>query len=188
MGNFTPFVAGQRVTAGQLNGNSEQLISSVSLTVATATVSLAVPSGYNRLQVYFTGRSNAAAAAASARIQFNSDTGANYNYIYTQANNGAVATADNTGQTALLVATVTGATSTANFSSSGNFTIDNTSGAGTFFPTVVGTGTGFVTTANMYNGVYTGQWSSTAAITSIQFILSTGSWVANSQFSVYGVA
>jgi hypothetical protein len=183
---FVPFVAGQRVTAAALNGNSVQLLSATTLAAATASVNVAVPVGYNRLQVYFTGKSNGATNAVSARITLNNDTGANYNYIYTQSNNGTTSTADNTGQTAILVGTMTAATSTANYAGSGSFTIDNT-GNGIFFPTIVGTATTFVTTTNMYNGVYTSQWLSLADVTSIQFSLSVGSWVTGSQFSLYGV-
>lgn len=186
-GSFTPFVAGQRVTAGELNGNSKQLIAGQNVATPAASFSLAVPSGYNRIQGYFTGKSSNASAAVSVRIQFNGDTGANYNFIYTQSNNGATSTLDNTGQIAILAATIPGATSTANYSGSGNFIVDNIGGGG-FFPTLVSTGTGFVTTANMYNGVYTGQWLSTAAVTSVQFTLNLGNWVATSAFSLWGIS
>lgn len=184
---FTPFAAGQRVTAGELNSNSMQLIASTTLSGAAASVVFAVPAGYSRLQGFYTGQGTAAAAAVSARIQFNSDTGTNYNFIYTQSNNGTTSTTDNTGQIAILVGTLTGATSTANFAGTGNFTVSNT-GGGTFFPVVVGTATTFVTTTNMYNGVYSGNWVSTAAITTVTFLLNTGNWATNSQFSLFGVA
>jgi hypothetical protein len=181
-----PFTDGDRVTGAELGTGIPTLLVATTLTAATGNVILAVPAGWNRLKAYFSGTSTGATAASSCKVQFNGDTGANYSFIFTQSNNGTTSTADNTGQTAIQIATITGATSTANYAGSGSLVIDNVS-AGTFFPVVVCTATTFVTTTNMYNGVYSGQWSSLAAITSINFVLGTGTWSIGSQFSLYGL-
>lgn len=184
---YTPLVDPARVTAAILDNNIPVLVASTTLTVALANVVLAVPAGYNRLRVNFSGKCSGAFAVSSAKVQFNGDTGTNYNFILAQSNNGTLTTTDNASTSSIQVGTLPAATSTANYSGSGSFVVDNAAGGGAFFPTVVGTATGFVTTSNMYNGVYCGQWSSLAAITSINMVMGSGNWIAGSSFSLYGL-
>lgn len=183
---YTPLVDSNRVTAADLDSNIPVLLASVTLTVALANVIVAVPTGWNRLKAYYSGTCSGAVASSTAKVQFNGDTGNNYTWIYTQSNNGTTSTTQNATQSAIQIGTITGATSTANYSGSGTLIIDNVAGS-TFYPIVVSTSTTFVTTANMFNGVYSGQWTSLTAISSINFVLGSGNWTAGSAFSLYGL-
>lgn len=184
---YTPLVDPARVTAAILDKNIPVLITSTTITVALANVVLVVPPGYNRLRVYYSGKCSGAFASSTAKVQFNGDVGTNYNFILTQSNNGTTTTTDNAATSSIQVGTLPAATSTANYTGSGNFVVDNAAGGGTFFPTVVGTATGLVTASNMYNGLYCGQWSSLVAITSVNMVMGSGNWIAGSSFSLYGL-
>lgn len=184
---YVPIADGQRVTAAQLDNNLQTLIFNATLAVATASVVITVPAGYYRLEGYYCGKSTAAAASDSVNMQLNGDTGTNYNYTYTQSNNSATTTAIQTGKTSMFVGTITAATSTANYSGSGNFVVEDVT-FGAFFPTVVGTATGLVTTTNMFNGVYCGQWlNASTIVNSVTLFPAAGSWAVGSSFSLYGM-
>lgn len=180
------FTDGTRVTAADLNSNDVQLLTSTVLTADASAVLLNVPSGFNRLQLFWSGRCAGAVAASTAKVQFNGDTATHYNFILTQSNNGTTTTTDNTAASSMQMATFPGASATANYAGSGNFVIDNADANG-FFPTLVGNACAFVTTSNMYNGVYAGQWLSTAAITTINLVMGSGNWLTGSSFSLYGL-
>lgn len=181
------FAFGSRVNAASLTGNTLQLVDQLTLSSGgIPSVTLSIPTGYVRVRGCFSGRSDTASAADSVLVRLNADSAAHYNYVYTQANNGSVSTADNTGKTAMLLGTIPAASATANYAGSGSFIIDDVQSGGTF-PSAVGTATGFVTTSNMYNGVYAGNWLSTAAVTTVTFLLNAGNWASGSSFSLYGL-
>jgi hypothetical protein len=173
-----------------LLGQYSYLTSSVPLlytaqyvSATTASVTLAVPSGFNTLEVRWRAKGTTASAALQLYLQFNGDTGGNYNWEVNQVNNTTVAGSQGSAVDQIQVGTMTGATSTANYFASGMFQASGASDA--FYKTVTGTGSAFVTTSNMYAGVYSGQWSSTAAITSMLLFPASGSLAVGSRFSLY---
>lgn len=181
-----PFTAGQRVTAAELNGNTIQLVDSASLSASTASVVLNLPAGYNRAKLYWRARSAGAVTAEPLMLQFNGDSGAHYQDEIMQTNNTTVAGTTATGQTKMQIATIVGASGTSNYFSSGSVDIDGVSDT-TNFKTAVGQGTAFVTTSNMYVGVYGGQWIQAAAVTTVTLFANANSLASGSTFSLYGL-
>jgi hypothetical protein len=173
-----------------LLGQYSYLTSSVPLlydesyvSATTASVSLALPAGFNTAEVRWRAKGTTATAALQLYVQFNGDTGGNYNWQVNQANNTTVAGTQGSAVDQMQVGTITGATSTANYFASGVFQANGISDA--FYKTVCGTGSAFVTTSNMYTGVYSGQWSNTAVLTSMLLFPASGSFAVGTRFSLY---
>lgn len=181
------FTSGQRVTAAALNGNTVQLLSTTTLSAPSASVVIPVPAGvsYNFLRVQWRAKSSTAVAAEQLYLQLNGDTGNDYLWQNDQANNATVAGTSSGGVVnKIQVATITAATSTANFFSSGSFEIGGASDA-TNFKTVVGTATAYATSTNSWAGVYAGQWSG-GPVTTITLFPATNNLVTGCIFSLYG--
>lgn len=168
-----------------LIANTPQLSNSLFVSVTTASVSFAIPSGYNNIEVVWRVRASDAVTSEQLYLQLNGDTNNDYVWEACQANNtGSVVGA--TGGTAVAhiqVGTVPGASATANYAGSGRFTI---SGASDSTPKTV-SGHAFAATgvSNAYSGTYGGLWSGTAAVTTVGLACASGSFAVNSRFSVY---
>lgn len=138
------------------------------------------------LMVVWRARNDSANPAVQLYVQFNSDGGNNYLWEINQANNTTVAaTTSGAATTRIQMATMTAATSTANYFAAGSFTIAGASDTSAF-KVVQGTAAAFVTATNMYSGTYSGQWLSTAAITSINITPASGNFTAGSRFTLLG--
>lgn len=158
--------------------------SSTFISATTATVTLAVPSGFNNIEVIWRVRASDATAAESLFLQMNGDTGNNYLWEVNQANNTTVAATDSGGATShIQIGTVPGNSASANYFGSGRFTVSGASDS--VAKTLVGTGTAYSSVSNAYAGVYSGLWSGTAAVTSLTIVCQTGSFLPSSRFSVY---
>lgn len=155
------------------------------LGATTASVTFSSLPALNGFIIKWAARCSDANAAEQLYMRFNGDTGANYDWEVNQANNTTVAGTTGNGATFVQVGTVSASSATANYWSTG-YAIVNPGGTGQF-TTVVGTGSAFGTTANMWVGVYGGQWNSTATVTSITLQGATGSFLANSRFSIYSL-
>ena len=145
---------------------------------------------YRHLKLFYSARSNVAATGAQLYIQFNSDTGNNYDYVQSYFNNATtVGNVPGAAQTAGIIGAMAGNTATAGDVGTGHTLITNYRGT-TF--NKGWTGTSFYTdtrlAATLYNQFSGGQWRSTSAITSIRLSLAGGSLFMNgSIFSLYGM-
>lgn len=156
------------------------------LGVAAASVTFSSLPAFNRYKVFWYARASDASVAEPIFIQLNGDTGNNYLWEVNQANNATVNGTSSGGAVAhIQIGTMAGNSATANYFSAGEFTIDGAQGS--LFKIAQGTAAAFSTTSNMWNGTYSGQWNSTAVVTSVTiFPGNVANFVAGSQFSVYG--
>lgn len=182
------FLSGQRVTAQELNSQFPVLLLEASVTVSTASVSVTVPAGYNRVQVYWRVRSSVAGPAEQLYLRFNGDTGSHYLWQVSQSNNATVAgTSSGALVSVIQVGTVTGNTATADYFASGAFVVDGVSD-GTNFATAVGTGTAYASTTSSWTGTYGGMYNQSAVITSMTLQCASGNIMAGSTFSAWGLS
>ena len=114
---------------------------------------------------------------ASTRIRFNSDSGSNYSQTDLRGN-GSSATSNRTSSVAQISLGVGAATNQTNVIGS----INNYSNSTTYKTVLLRTNNPAEFTA-----ARVGLWRNTNAITSIEFFVSAGNWVAGSTFNIYGV-
>lgn len=168
-----------------LQNNTPQLIGSTILTGSAASITIAIPAGYNHLQGVFTGRCDAS-GAQFLLMQFNGDTGTNYTWQRVTSNVSAVSGA-NAGAAVnnMEVGVVSSATDTANYFGTGTFVVGNVSSS--VFKTVTSDFLGVFSVSNATGGSGGGLWASTAAITSVTIFSASGNLVAGSSMSIYGL-
>jgi hypothetical protein len=140
---------------------------------------------YRSLHIDFTGRCDASAVNEGLSIQFNGDTGSNYDSVgmqgYTTNNVGGIQT--------LAQASLSGppvAAATAGAGIAGWAQIDIPNYVGTTFQKICFVRGGYGAGAQNMQ-VLNGTWRSTAAITSILLFPASGNFVQNSVASLYGV-
>jgi hypothetical protein len=144
-------------------------------------------SGYRSLRIVVHGRSAAVATTDNVWVQFNADTGNNYDWLYSQ-NTGAAAT--QTGLVATnhaIVGVLTAASALAD--SPGQAVIDIPYPFDTTFQKIGHFYGGLLHTAATSGGFEfrgTGRWRSTAAITSITVLLDTANFVTGTKIALYG--
>lgn len=166
----------------------ETLLATANPTTSPVTFS-SIPATFSSLRLIGFGRSSKAGTSSDdLTVQFNTDTGANYDYqiaiTTATTSNGFQAT----GQTSGFMAELTPAGAAANYGDGFNILIPGYAGT-TFYKNwqshyslhANGAGAG-----NFYNNTITGAWKSTAAINEIQ-LLTGSSWVAGSQVRLYGI-
>lgn len=164
-----------------------QAAPTVTLGTTTASVTFSgLSTAVNSFLVKWSARCSDANAAEQFKVQLNGASGSSYIWEVNQANNTTVAATTSAGaSTFIQIGTVTAASATADYWASGMFTVDN--GSASQFPTVQGTAAAFATTTNMWCGVYSGLYAVATTVTSITMFGATGSFVAGSQFSIYGM-
>lgn len=154
------------------------------LAATTASVTFSGLPAANGFMVAWSARCSDANAAEQLYLRFNGDTGNNYLWEVSQANNTTVAATTSGAAVAFIqIATVTANSATANYFANGSFVVDP-GGTGQF-TTASGHANASATTTNMWSGTYGGQWLSTATVTSITLQGATGSFLAHSKFSIY---
>lgn len=148
-----------------------------------------ISGAYRHLEIYLTVRANDAAAFVLLNVQFNGDTGANYDWqrtTITNATQGGSATAGATAARMGLI-TSTGASATNN-PGGGRLFIPHYAGT-VFNKTALSYTTEFQTTTN--TGFLSEQghmlWRSTAAITRVTLTPSAGSFIVGSMATLYGL-
>lgn len=150
-----------------------------------------IPSGYKHLKVVWQARADNAVTNNQLKLQFNGDTGSNYDWGRNLFNNSGPAAPDGGAGVAFAeVGLVTAASSTAAYAADGEIVVPNY--AGTTF------NKGFIassalldtseTAANIFGHTARGFWKSTAAINEIKLTLAAGNFVAGSTFELYGMA
>lgn len=163
-------------------GNTYTQIASTTLGSSAASVTFSsIPSTYTDL-VIVSFAANTAVNANGMGIRFNSDTATNYSKTYLYGDGTSAVSGRGTSQTNISISNLP-------ISSSGAFAttvtnIQNYSNA-TTYKTVLSRGGG----ANTGNLViaYVGLWRSTAAISTIDLINDSGSFITGSTFNLYGI-
>lgn len=181
------WAAGSRITAAGLNAASPELLQEVSITSTTAQVTINIPTGFPRVKVHWRARMSDAVAAEQLYLQFNADSANHYLWQVNQANNTTVAATTSAAAVAQIqIGTVTGNSATATYFGSGEFTIDGVSDTSNF-KTAQGTGAAFASTTNMWSGTYGGQYLITGTISSFTLFGQSGSFLAGSLVTAYGL-
>ena len=153
---------------------------------ATVTFS-SIPGTFTNLRLVATLRSDTALATTSSAIQFNGDTGANYDLTYLLGSNATVSTSSSTGNTSAFSSNIPAASGTANvagavtwevFNYAGT-TFDKTTNVVGYLPQASTSTQQIITSGNV--------WLSTAAITSMTVLCGAGNFVAGSTFTLYGM-
>ena len=185
---------GYRTLAGAAAGDFESI---ATVTVGSGGASniefTSIPSTYTHLQIRsisrYTGTQN---SGAPIYMQFNSDTSANYSFNrilgYANLSETGVAAGAGANQIYMQLGYTTGGSSTANMFSAQITDILNYANTNTFktIRTLNGydsnTDTGYRSV-----GLYSGNWRSTSAVSSIKILPDTDSWAQHSSFALYGI-
>lgn len=148
----------------------------------------AIPAGHRDLIVYVIARfSDAGLSLSTCGIQFNGDTGANYDFAVIRNHIGSAAAAQGFAATSANVGNMPAATATANYPGVVQLAIPSYD-ATTFFKTLTGT-LGNTGSASSMTEVWTvgATWRSTAAINRIVLIdTNGGNFVTGSRLVIYG--
>ena len=159
---------------------------------ATVTFS-SIPSTYTHLQIRilarYTGTQN---SGAPMYVRFNSDTGSNYSFHrvlgYANQSSSGVAAAGYATQTYMQAGYTSGGSTTANMFS--GQIVDILDYANTNkYKTIKSLGGYDTNTDTGYTsiGLYSGNWQSTSAVTSVTIIPDTDNWAQYSSFALYGI-
>lgn len=188
------------IMASAISGNLTPTTGFVS--IATATVGAggssyveftSIPSVYKHLQIRmfsrYTGTNN---SGEPLYLQFNGDTAANYSIHrllgYTNQSSTGTSSAALTSQTYVQAGYTTGGSTTANIFSAHVSDILEYTNTNTY-KTIRTLGGYDINTDTGYSsaGIYSGNWRSTAAITSIKIFADTNSLAQYSSFALYGI-
>jgi hypothetical protein len=172
--------------------NNYVLLERIELNASAASVTFAnIPqTGYTDLKIVVSARSDISAFRSTLGIQANGDTASNYNYRRLYASGSTAGSDADPGSTTYFVAgEVVGASSTANTFTNTEFYLPNyTSSAQKSASSDAALETNDSTNNRL--SMVASKWSGTAAINSLRIFDTTGTnnFVANSTFSLYGLA
>lgn len=161
-------------------------IATTTLGSAQSTITFSnISQEYTHLQIRGIARGTSAETDVNIYSRFNSDTGNNYSYHY-MFGNGSSASA---GATASAPEIITGRVTAGNSGSNmfGFFVFDILDYTNTNKFKTVRSLTGHDQNGSGSAWMFSGNWRSTSAITSINFYLSPGNFATNSSFQLYGV-
>ena len=139
-----------------------------------------IPAGYRDLRLSWTFRTNAG-SAASFLGRFNNDTGNNYTYEVGSAAGTTASAFTGAAQSSAYLGECTRTASGANEATHGFIDVPGYAGT-TFFKQLMGR---HARGAETY--MTAGQWHSTSAINRIDLFPSTGSFIAGSIFTLWGI-
>lgn len=140
-----------------------------------------IPATYTHLQIRFTALNS---AVVNSQFQFNSDTGANYSN-HQLFGDGASASAANGANASFMLASYS-ANTTANYTNAAIIDILDYANTNKY-KTTRGLAGVDINAAGGYITYRTGNWRSTAAVTSIQIFPSSGNFTQYSSFALYGI-
>lgn len=146
-----------------------------------------IPAIYRDLEIRVRGRGTTAAALVGINLQFNGDTGANYDWEDTQSNNVTTASFNNNAVTLALIGNIAAASATANVADFLVAQVGDYRGT-TFQKAGLSRGTIRTSTAaaGAFNESFSFWWRSTAAINAVKVFPSAGAFVDGSVVSLYG--
>jgi hypothetical protein len=160
---------------------AQQILGSAAGSVTFSSISGA----YTTLQLDIVARTDAATGFASINMQFNGDTGTNYEYNFVYASGGTPGAGQADSAACIALPNMPGSTVTAN--APGVFSVRIPAYAGTTFYKGVLASIYYMTTTTEQALLTGGGWNNTAAITSIVLTPSAGNFVAGSTFTLYGL-
>ena len=182
------FVAGQRVTAASLNGNSVQLIKTVTLAAISSSLVISIPSGYSSVWLTWQARTTSGNTNDNMNMQLNADTGAHYSWQIMAGLNTTVSATPGINVTSFLIGTAVGGAGSAGLFATGSLEVTGTSQGVPQDMTI--TGTWYAcwsnTAATSQVGTTGGQYASNANLSSVTFLPAAGSLAAGCVFSAYG--
>jgi hypothetical protein len=159
-------------------------IATASGTGSSGTITFSsIPSTYTHLQIRAIGRNSYPATQFNTR--FNSDTGANYAW-HTFYGTGA-ATAASGSASATFIGTYGLAYSSLTAGIMSGYVIDILDYANTNKYKTTRTLGGFDANGSGEQGLFSGLWMSTTAVTSIDLIAASGNWTTDTRFALYGI-
>lgn len=171
--------------AGPINGGVTK-IGEVVLTGTQASVSFtSIPQGYRNLSLALTARGDTAATGVDMYMQFNADTGTNYDREYIGANTTTAGANGNSATAQAPIAYIAAASSPANDAGSGKITIFNYASTN-WNKNATSVSMNNPSTGAVNPNIIGFVWRSTAAITSLLLAPVAGNFVAGSVFSLYG--
>jgi len=177
------------IAGGGGGGSGVSLISEVVTSGSQTSVTFSgIAATYRDLLIRVRGHSNEAATSSAISIQFNADTGSNYDYSFYGFNT-AFFQLDALADDHLFLGWIQGNTGPASAGSATEFTVYDYRGT-TFQKHAAGRGAfkaDVVTATNMLSAITNGYWRNTAAITAVKVFLSGGpSFTDGSVVSLYG--
>lgn len=159
------------------------LIQTIVTAGSQATVSFTVSSAYKNLRLVWTARGTAVAGSVNMGVQFNGDSGSNYDYTIWTAGGATPQFAQTLG----LFVSIPAASASSNMAAAGQAVIP--SYARTVFQknlfSYSNRNVNTLVAPEVYQGVV--GWRSTAAITSLVLSLDSGNFLNGSVFSLYGI-
>ena len=162
------------------------------LTAAQTTITFTgIPqTGFRNLRLVVVGRSTAATTTASVQMQFNNDTGSNYDYEDAQSNASSTSASNSAAaQTSGRIGYVPG-TSASSGTQAGNMSVDILNYVGTTYQKQYNAHGGVfwgTSTSSFANDDISGQWRSAVAISSITLTLASGDFDVGSYACLYGL-
>lgn len=168
------------------SGGAITKIADVTLGAAAASWTSPSLAGYASVEVIARARGDVAATAAHMWLQLNGDTAAHYT---SQSNYAHLATTTLISDINVVRARCglhCGATAPAGFWSTLRVLLPDASNTDAFHSFIADGWAQDIATASCYRTYAAGQWSSTAAVTSITLLPDSGNWLAGSHFAVYG--
>ena len=164
---------------------SYESIASASGTGSSGTITFSsIPSTFTHLQIR--GISRNSYPSSQVNVRFNSDTGSNYanHMVYTEGS--AIYAAQNATQTYMRFYGLAYSSLTASIMSS--HVMDILDYTNTNKNKVYRTVGGYDANSSGEQGIFSGLWMSTAAVTSIDLIAVSGNWTTDTSFALYGIA
>ena len=167
-------------------GDFSQIATTTLAHSTTNTVTFSnIPQNYTHLQIRGIGRITQASSDANIYIRFNSDSGTNYSIHYLYGNGASALAGSSINDTVTIPFRITGANSTANIFGVGVVDILDYANTNKFKTMRSLTGHDQNGSGNVW--MFSGNWRSTSAITSITFTPDGGNFATNSSFQLYGV-
>ncbi len=168
--------------------NSYESIATVSIGsggAATATFS-SIPSTFKHLQVRLITRNDRANTLDGLYMRFNSDSGTNYSDHFLRGSGSAVDANADVSSAYMLMGTVAASSATASVFSGGIIDVLDYADVNKY--KTVRNLLGYDANGSGYVGLFSGNWRSTSAVTSITLGSTNGSgFLQNSQFALYGI-
>ena len=166
--------------------NTYTLIASNTLSTATATITFSsIPATYTDLLVKISARDTYASVSTAFYLEFNGNTGANYNMRRLRGTGSAADSYSESNTTTINLYNIKpGSSATANTFGNAEIYIPNYTSSNNKSVSVDGVGENNATEA--YAALFAGLWAQTNAITSIKLYAET-SFVQYSTFYLYGI-
>jgi hypothetical protein len=178
-------MSGTTLNAGGSSGWAPYSSTTTSGSQASVTVS-SIPSTSRNMKIVVSARGDTAATSTQLRVQFNGDTGANYDNQYVAGIGSTASASSNNGLTYMTMVDMPAASATAGRATSVVFEVPNY--AGTTFDkqtTNLGSSAWGTTAGTLESIVLANTWRSTAAVTSVKIFPQAGNFVDGSTIDIY---